>query len=181
MKEDYFTMSALGSAIEHYNRKESSKRHYISLNQTKRNELLTKINSINKELEEQEITFKKVKEQGIYTDEITTKEGFGRFKWRLPMDFIKENYVYYPPFSKKTLIVGVEVIIPVGAVMPFTRGVLCYFKYWGMDEENELVFSKIQNNWWSSIKEKNVGMYVLELNNVNKCLINWDKSPWGGK
>ena len=31
-----------------------------------RNELLTKINSINRELEEQEITFKKVKEQGIY-------------------------------------------------------------------------------------------------------------------
>ena len=178
MKEDYFTMSALGSAIERYNRYESSKGK-IRLDTSERNELLTKINSINRELEEQEITFKKVKEQGIYTDEITTEEGFGRFKWRLPMDFIKENYVYCPPFKKKTLIVGVEVIIPVGAVMPFTRGVLCYFKYWGKDKEKELWFGKIQDNWWASTIDNNLGMYVLELNNVNKCLINWNQLLWG--
>lgn len=47
MKEDYFTMSALGSAIERYNRYESSKGK-IRLDTSERNELLTKINSINR-------------------------------------------------------------------------------------------------------------------------------------
>ena len=112
MTEDYLTMDDLEMAIEDYNHFRSAKRHHINLSEKERNELLTKINSIEKQLVVQKITPQKVKEQGTFTAEFTTKHG-SSFNSQLPMGFIKENHVYYPTFFNNTLMVGIEVIIPV--------------------------------------------------------------------
>ncbi len=85
MKEVYFSMADLDTAIKDFNHLRSAKRHHINLSEKETNELLTKINSIEKQLVVQKITPQKVKEQGTFTAEFTTKQG-SSFNSKLPMD-----------------------------------------------------------------------------------------------
>jgi len=176
-----FTSIDLETASQEYNNLRSERKH-LNLSEEKRNELLTKINSIEKQLVEQKITPQKVKEQGTFTDEFTTKHG-SYFNSQLPMDFIKENHVYYPTFFNNTLMVGIEVIMPVlddwvGGSLRSSRGALCYLQFPSTTGARRLAIAAIKDNGWSSSPTEDTGIYVLKLGGANKGFINWESVPW---
>lgn len=179
-----FTSNDLDRAIQEYNNLRSERKH-LNLSEEKGNELLTKINSIEKQLVDQKITPQKVKEQGTFTDEFTTKHG-SSFNSQLPMNFIKENHVYFPTFFNDTLIVGIEVIIPVlddwvGGSLRSSRGALCYLQFPSTTGPRRLAIAAIKDNGWSSYATEDTGIYVLKLGGANKGFINWNKNPFENK
>ncbi len=183
MKEVYFSMADLDTAIKDFNHLRSAKKHHINLSEKETNELLTKINSIEKQLVVQKITPQKVKEQGTFTAEFTTKQG-SSFNSKLPMDFIKGNHVYYPTFFSNTLMVGIEVIIPVrnvdsGGSLRVSRGALCYLQLTFDKGTRNLAIAAIKDNGWSSYASNDtIGIYVLKLGGANKGFMNWEGIPW---
>lgn len=177
-----FTSNDLDRAIEDYNHFRSAKRRHINLSEEERNELLTKINSITKQLGVQKITPQKVKEQGTFTADFTTQHG-SSFNSQLPMGFIKENHVYYPTFFNNTLMVGIEVIIPVREVdsegsLRVSRGALCYLQLTFDKGTRNLAIAAIKDNGWNSYATEDTGIYVLKLGGANKGFINWEGVPW---
>lgn len=170
MTEDYFTMNDLEWAI-----KDS---FLVSLNETERNELLKKINSTYNKLVVRKITPKKVMEQGTFTDEFTQKDSSDSFYCRLPMDFVKENHVYYPTFFTEKLIVGIEVIIPVGKGN--SRGALCYLQTL-TSGKIKLSIAPIKDNGWSKFGKEDSGIYVLNLGRANTVFLNWNQNPFKNK
>jgi hypothetical protein len=164
MTEGYFTMGNLMVAISEYNIHRSSKKFHVKLNQTEKNELLKKINVVKRKLEVQKITPEKVRKEGTFTDKFTTG-----IRCRLPMDFIKENYVYYPTFfDDSVLLVGIEIIIPMEAV--------CYLQT-TPNGRAELWIAEMGENGWSAYVKADGGIYILGLNRFR--FLNWDKNPWG--
>tara|TARA_B100001094_G_scaffold326855_1_gene383854 strand:+ start:39000 stop:39563 length:564 start_codon:yes stop_codon:yes gene_type:complete len=183
MKEVYFSMADLKMAIQEYNNFRSANRHRINLSEEERNELLTKINSIEKQLVVQKITPQKVKEQGTFTADFTTKHG-SSFNSQLPMGFIKENHVYYPTFFNNTLMVGIEVIIPVrnvddGGSLRVSRGALCYLQLTFDKGTRNLAIAAMKDNGWSAYASNDtIGIYVLKLGGANNGFMNWEGIPW---
>ena len=174
MTEDYFTMGDLERAIRNYN---SGRSNWSSL-KLEPNEietLLEKINSINKELVVQEITPKKVRKKGTFIDKFYDSN---RSFLRLPMHFVKENHVYYPSFFKDTVVVGVEIIVPINTIRENIRGVICYIVKKKGKDKGQLYISPIHDNGWSAYEsDEKSGVYVLKL--VNRSFINWQGVPWG--
>lgn len=171
MTKDYFTMDDLERAIRNYN----SGRSNLKLEPNEIETLLEKINSINNELVVQKITPKKVRTKGKFMDKFYNSE---RSSLRLPMDFVKENYVYYPSFFEGTVVVGVEVIVPIGTTRGNIRGVICYITKEKNKDQRKLSISPITDNGWSGYaSDKKSGVYVLKL--VNRGFINWQGVPWG--
>ncbi len=176
-------MDDLVRVIRDYN--VSNSHHHINLSEEERNKLLTKINSINRQLVVQKITPEKVKEQGTFTDEFTIQHG-SSFHGRLPMDFIKENHVYFPTFFKDTLMIGIEVIMPVS----FGRGAICYFqKRFAFDSDivrdielpPQLTIAAIKENGWSAYATEDNGIYVLNLGGRHRGFLNWNEIPFKNK
>ena len=102
------------------------------------------------------------------------------------MGFIKENHVYYPTFFNNTLMVGIEVIIPVldvddwvGGPLRSSRGALCYLQLTFNTGERNLAIAAIKDNGWSSYASKDtIGIYVLKLGGANSGFMNWEDIPW---
>ncbi len=170
MTKDYFTMDDLERAIRNYN----SGRFGIKLKPNEKETLLEKINSINKELVVQDITPKKVRTKGTFIDKFYNSE---RSSLRLPMYFVKENHVYYPSFFEDTVVVGVEVIVPIKESYLQIRGVICYITKKKDKDKGQLSISPIIDNGWSGYtSDEKSGIYVLKL--VNRDFINWQGVPW---
>ena len=179
-----FTSIDLDTAIEDYNHFRNAKKHHINLSEKERNELLTKINSITKQLGVQKITPQKVKERGTFTADFTTKHG-SSFNSQLPMVFIKENHVYYPTFFNNTLMVGIEVIIPVvnstnygQNIEKLSRGALCYLQLTFDKGTRNLAIAAMRDNGWSAYATEDTGIYVLKLGGANNGFMNWESVPW---
>lgn len=177
MTEGYFTMGDLERAIEDS--------FLVSLNETERNELLKKINSTYNKLVVRKITPEKVMEQGTFTDEFTQKDSSDSFYCQLPMDFVKENHLYYPTFfNTNTLMVGIEVIIPVGNsrgnVKGNSRGALCYLQT-RKNGKMRLCIAAIKNNGWGRFGKEDSGIYVLNLGRANTVFLNWNQNPFKNK
>lgn len=176
MTEGYFTMGNLMAAISEYNINQSSKKFHVKLNQTEKNELLKKINVVKRKLEVQKITAEKVMKEGTFTDKFTSGEG-SSIRSRLPMDFIKENYVYYPTFfDDSILMVGIEIIMPME--VPNSRGAVCYLQTTPRGN-TELWIASIYDNGWSNYAKADGGIYILGLNRFR--LLNWEKNPFENK
>ena len=171
MTKDYFTMDDLERAIRNYN----SGRSNLKLEPNEIETLLEKINSINKELVVQEITPEKMRKKGKFIDKFYDSE---RSYSRLPMYFVKENHVYYPSFFEDTVVVGVEVIVPIGTIRKNIRGVICYITKTKDKDQGQLSISPITDNGWSAYaSDEKSGIYILELG--NRGFINWQGVPWG--
>ena len=171
MTKDYFTMDDLERAIRNY----YSGRVGLKLEPNEKENLLEKINSINNELVVQEITPKKVRTKGKFTDKFYNSE---RSSLRLPMHLVKENHVYYPSIFEDTVVVGVEVIVPINTIRENIRGVICYLTKKKDKDKGQLSISPITDNGWSGYtSDEKSGVYVLKL--VNRGFINWQGVPWG--
>ena len=183
-----YTSNDLNEAIKAYNDMRYTTKKQINLSEEEINKLLTKINSIEKQLVDQKITPQKVKEQGTFTDEFTTKSG-SSFNSQLPMDFIKENHVYYPTFLNllnNTLMIGIEVIIPAinsknYFLNTIDRGVLCYLQIYSNTGIGKIMIAAIKDNGWSAYATEDNGIYVLNLGGANTGFLNWDKNPLENK
>ena len=173
MTEDYFTMGDLERAIRNYNSGRSS----LKLEPNEIETLLEKINSINKELVVQEITPEKVRKKGKFIDKFyVSKSSF----LRLPMHFVKENHVYYPSFFQDTVVVGVEIIVPINTMRENIRGVICYMVKKKDRDKGQIYISPIYDNGWSAYtRDAKSGIYILKL--VNRGFINWKKNPFENK
>ena len=170
MTKDYFTMDDLEMAIRNYN----SGRVGLKLEPNEKETLLEKINSINNELVVQDITPKKVRTKGTFMDKFYDSE---RSSLRLPMHFVEENHVYYPSIFEDTVVVGVEVIVPLNTIRENIRGVICYLTKKKGKDQGQLSISPITDNGWSGYtSDEKSGVYVLKL--VNRGFINWQGVPW---
>ena len=179
--DDWRTVSRLKKTIREYN-EGRFKINKVILKPKEFDTLVEKINSIMRNLVVQKITPDKVKEIGKFIKMAPNK---------LPMDFIKGNHVYYPTgfvsTSRDALIVGVEVISPmgqkhisIGEVKHWSEGVMCYFIYnYKKSKSNfypRIVFSRIKANGWGW--RESGGTYVLNLDKLDMPFLNWDNNPF---
>ena len=93
--------------------------------------------------------------------------------------------MYYPTFfNTNTLMVGIEVIIPVGNsrgnVKGNSRGALCYLQT-RKNGKMRLCIAAIKDNGWSAYATEDKGIYVLNLGGANTGFLNWDKNPLENK